>query len=236
MRRDLLLVLLAVCAISIVSKAYATSLPGRVYPERRSDYGAITGRVLDAQGQGVSGVRVSAERSDFTTGKLPTTKSDIQGNFRFKGLKAGTYTLYVAKEEDGYAPTDSTFHYGGSVDAPQVTVYEQQTPPEVVIHLGPKASRLIGHIVDGSTGKSLAWDTQITLSRVDNQDYTYSTGPNLNGEFNILVPSVPFTMKVSSPGYEDWYYRNEGSKQRFDALEIAANTTKEVIVSLRPSK
>jgi hypothetical protein len=183
----------------------------------------------------VFGVRVSAERSDFTTGKLPTTKSDIRGNFRFKGLKAGTYTLYVAKEEDGYAPTDSAFHYAGSVDAPQVTVYEQHAPPEVVIHLGPKAARLTGHIVDGATNKPVVWNVQITLSRVDNPNYMYSTGSGLNGEFNILIPPVPFMMKVSAPGYEDWYYRNEGSKQRADPLEVAVGADKELIVSLRLS-
>jgi hypothetical protein len=169
-------------------------------------------------------------------GKLPTTKSDIQGSFQFKGLKVGTYTLYVAKEEDGYAPTDSAFHYGSSADAPQVTVNDQQPPQEVVIHLGPKAARLTGRIIDGATNDPVAWDAQITLRRMDNPDFMYATGPNLKGEFNVLVPSAPFTMKVSAPGYEDWYFRNEGSKQQSDALEIAGDTTKELTVSLRPSK
>jgi hypothetical protein len=236
MQRDLLFVLFSACIIALVSNAYSASGSMSINYERPSNSGAITGRVLDAQGRGVFEARISAERTDFTTGKLPTTKSDIQGNFQFRDLKVGTYTLYVAKEEDGYAPTDSVFHYGGSMDAPQVTVYEQQASPEVVIHLGSKASRLTGHIVDGATNKPVVWDAQITLSRVDNPGYMYSTGPNLKGEFNVLVPSVPFTMKVSAPGYEDWYYRNESSKQRFDALELGADTAKEVVVSLRPSK
>jgi hypothetical protein len=236
MRIHLLLTLLAACAISMVSEPYVMPRPGRIYDERSGDHVAITGRVLDAQGQAVFGAQVSAERADFTTGKLPTTKSDIRGNFRFKGLKEGAYTLYVAKEEDGYAPTDSAFHYGLSVDAPQVIVHERQAPPDVVIHLGPKASRLIGRIVDGESNKPVVWNVQVTLSRVDNPSYTYSTGPGLDGEFNILVPPVPFTMKVSAAGYEDWYYRNEGSKQRFDALEISDGTAKELIVTLRLSK
>jgi len=200
--------------------------------------GTIAGRVLDAGWQPVSGAQVLVERSDIPMGKLPFVYTDEQGKFLIKDLATGTYMVYVAKEEDGYPPTYSAFHFVGPVDIPRITIDAQHVTPEVIIQMGPKAARVIGRIVDAITKKPIE-NAQIILRRIDNTDYSYLTGPNQleeKGAFKILVPSVPFTIKVSAPGYEDWYYGGNDSKEKAGALKLAPNTTKELLISLRPVK
>jgi hypothetical protein len=185
--------------------------------------GAIQGRVVNPEGQ-------PALRSDLTTGRLPTGYTDNRGRFLIKDLIPGRYTVSAGKTEDGYADTSSAFHSFGQVSVPEISVDSHQVT-DVVIRLGPKEARLFGYIIDAETNKRIQnlQNVQITLRRVDHPDYTYSTGPNLEGRFDLLVPSVPFTIMVKAPGYEVWQYRNEGSKGQAEA----ANTNKELIISLR---
>jgi hypothetical protein len=181
--------------------------------------GAIQGRVLNPEGQPVAGAEVHALRSDLTTGRLPTVYTDNQGKFLMKDLIPGRYTVSAGKTEDGYADTSSPFHSFGQVNIPEISVDSHQVT-HVVIRLGPKAARLFGYIIDAETNKRIQnlQNVQLTLRRVDHPDYIYSTGPNLEGRFDLLVPSVPFTIMVKAPGYEVWQYRNEGSKGQAELM------------------
>jgi len=196
--------------------------------------GAIQGRVLNPEGEPVAGAEVHVLRYDLTTGRLPTVYTDNQGKFLMKDLIPGRYTVSAGKTSDGYADTSSAFHSFGQVNIPEISVDSHQVT-HIVIRLAPKAARLFGYIIDAETNKKIQnlQNVQVTLRRVDHPDYTYSTGPNLEGRFDLLVPSVPFTIMVKAPGYEVWQYRNEGSNGQAEALHLAANTNKELIISLR---
>jgi hypothetical protein len=194
---------------------------------------AIRGRVVDINGQPVSEATVHALKSELTIGRLPTAYTDQQGMFLIEGLTTGTYTVSAAKEEDGYPPTDSPFYSVGLVEAPQITVHEQEITPEVVIQLGPKAAKLVGRIIDATTRKPVN-HVQMTLSRFDYPNYQYSTSPDLKGDFELLVPSLPVNIQVSAPGYKNWYYGGDGSKGQANAMHLKPNTTRELVISLWP--
>jgi hypothetical protein len=224
--------LLTSIILILLGEPYFASIPAQ---DIMAFSGEVAGRVLDTEGCGVSKTTVFADKSDAPMGKRPYGYTDEQGNFLIKVWAPGTYLIYASKEEDGYPPTHSTFHFVGSIVPPQITVKDEQVTSGVVVRLGPKTARLTGHILDSATNEIIK-NAQITLRRVDNPDYMFSTGPGINGQLNILVPSVPFTMKVTAPGYEDWYYRNEDSNQLTDSLHLDAEAVKELVVSLRPDK
>ena len=193
-----------------------------------SHAGAIEGRVLDANGQPVPEAKIFILKSDFTTGKIPTASTDKEGVFSVKGLAPGVYTISVSKEEDGYANTDLPFYSVGLMTAPQVSVNERQTTTEVVVQLGPKAAKLVGRVVNAVTNKLIeSQDVQITLRRIDNPEYSYTTGPDVNGNFTILVPPVPFTIEVSAPGYE---------KRHLGSLHLRQEQIERLGITLRPAK
>jgi Carboxypeptidase regulatory-like domain len=213
-----------------------------------SHTGSIEGQVVDAEGQPVAGVRVYAFRDDFVKGILPAFYTDEHGKFLIKNLTAGIYTVQATKEQDGYPDTDSPF-LSGPITPPRVNVVDQQTTRGVIVQLGPKISRLVGRVMDAVTHRSII-NAKIIISRVDNPTIKSVTdldqseaklSPNIrlppaaraNGTFNIPVPSAEIKIKVSALGYEDWYY-NEGSNEKSDILYLAPNTTKEIIIRLRP--
>jgi hypothetical protein len=233
MRKQLLvglsiILLVIVAGISYVIRSATIQSPD-AQQDHTSNAGAIEGRVVDANGQAVSYAEVQILKSDFTSGKIPTAYTDQAGVFSIKGLAAGTYTLSVSKAEDGYVDISSPFFSAGLVPAMQVNVKERETTADVTAYLGPKAAKLVGRVVDVSTKKPIndLQNVQITLRRVDNPDCSYSTGLDLDDQFVILVPPVPFTIEVSALGYE---------KRNLKALQLRQEEVKRLDISLRPVK
>jgi hypothetical protein len=187
----------------------------------------IAGQVFDIEGQPVFNATVLAlETEHGMGGKVPMAYTGKQGKFLFKRLAPGTYVISVEKTEAGYPPTDFPFYSAGFVEVPRITVYEGQTISNVTVRLGPKAAKIVGRVADAITGMTVVpKDVKITLRRVDNADYSYSTGPAVNGKLEILVPPVPVTIEVSARGYEK---RNLGS------LHLRQGEVKRLDILLRP--
>lgn len=232
MRKQLMIGLPILVLVIVAGISYAVRLApdhaSHVHQDPTANAGAIKGRVLDANGQPVSGAEVHVLKSDFISGRVPTVYTDQAGVFSMKGLAAGTYTVSVSKAAEGYVDTSSPFFSGGLIPPTQVNVNEQTTA-EVVTQLGPKAAKLVGRVVDASTRKPIdnLHDVQITLRRVDDPGYSYSTGLDSDDQFKILVPSVPFTIEVSASGY---------AKRNVKALQLRPEEVRRMDISLRPVK
>ncbi len=167
-------------------------------------------------------------------GKVPMTYTDERGVFEFKRLAPGTYKISVSKKEDGYPPTDFPFYAVGYPAVPEVSVAAGQTVSDVVVHLGPKAARLTGRVVDAATHRLIPGrGVRIMLRRVDDPDNTYVTAPDAAGKIDILAPPMPFTVEVSASGYETWRYGREGSGGGADSLQMKPAESRELKVSLR---
>ena len=203
------------------------------------DLGGIAGLVLDVDGRPVSGVRVAVADTAFTpTGPLPTSVTDKQGKFLVKNLPAGAYNLYTEKEEDGYPFSMYAFTNVNPNYTPTATVTEGQITSDVVIHLGPKAAKLIVRVVDSTTGRRIN-NAQLMLRRVDNPAYRFLAKIDKHQTqeaLEILVPPVPFTIEVSSPDYETWVYSKDGHNKRADSLKVNRGEARKFEIRLRPKK
>ncbi len=201
-----------------------------------SDGVAISGRVLDAHGRPVSGALISAEPSDRIMLHLPSAFTDKNGEFVIQGVMPGQYILHSRKEEDGYPRTEFSFYDKHDTVDPSVEVYGDRSTQNVTIKLGPKAAVLTGRVVDAISNQPLK-EADITLRRVDQPERFISTGlfeHGIKGGFKILVPSLPFTLKVSQNGYQDWYYKLPSNGTQASALLLAPNSTKELLIRLQP--
>jgi hypothetical protein len=229
MRTKLLFGVVVAGLLVVVGVSYAVSRSRRVQPARDNPSGTLTGRVLTPDGLPMPGASVYALSQERPMGRLPMSPTDGQGEFRFDDLIPGKYVLSASKEDEGYAPSDSTFHSGGSTQPPEVTIFDGQTTAGVTVYLGPKAARLIGHIVDVATNKPIKnpQGLQMTLRRMDDPESLFITGPDLDGEYSILVPPVPITIEVSAPGRE---------KKRIGPLQLTKEEIRRLDIPLRAAK
>ena len=180
----------------------------RVVPQ----FGGIEGTVVDDNGQSISGAIVYAAKTGFLKGIIPHALTDKLGKFTFKTLPPGIYNLNAKKDEDGYPDSDSAFHHGRPPANLPVTVNENQVTQNVIFKIGIKMGFLALHVVNATTKESIT-SSKVTLRRLDNSEFLYMTGPyDGDGAIKkIPVPSSPFTVEISAPGYEIWRYRKEGS-------------------------
>jgi len=206
--------------------------------ERGLAYGAIEGTVLDADGQPVAGatVELRPDSRSVTPDTLPVARTDERGRFFLDGLVPGEHTLYASKEDAGYPSAYQAFFIAGDTALPKVSVLDRQVAGGIVVRLGPKAARLRARVLDGRTGQPVE-EAEVVLMRDDRQDISMSFGINPDdGSFDRLIPSLPLRLKVQAPGYDDWYYGEDGSRENSRVLLLRNDAVEELTIRLRPNK
>lgn len=206
--------------------------------ESEPAFGAIEGRVVDADGHPLAGAAVEVRPADQTvvSGALPIAYTDDAGKFFLDGITPGTHMIYASKEDESYPSTFLAFFVADPASIPKVTVYNKQVTEGTLVRLGPKAARLVGRVVDARTGQPVE-EAEIVLYREDNPDNYFSFGLNMDGgRFQRLIPPIGFRMKVSSPGYDDWFYGQDATPVQSEVIRVEPDTTKELLISLRPSQ
>ena len=191
----------------------------------------IKGQVLDDQGRPVSGAQVTANPDGGLKGKAPSASSDSRGEFTIVVYKADNYKMTASKPADGYPSSFNPFYYPAEDSLAHVMVREGQAAPFATIHLGPKAGKIAGRIVDAETGRVVE-DVQFTLCRAEIPKYCHRPFTKYpGGNFDILVPETPFTLQISASGYKDWY-GSEGVDHRSTPLRVDPGITKVMNVLL----
>jgi len=198
----------------------------------------VSGRVVDAQEQPVSGVMVSAEPVDVVAVSKKFYYTDEQGEFIIPDLPAGKYILHTRDEDTGYPRSEfNLYDIGDSLD-PTIEVQPAPSVQNVTLRLGQKAARLAGRVFDAATHQPLK-GADITVRRVDLPERFLSTGlfcPGVPGGFNVLVPSLPLNLKVSRAGYEDWNYVTSVKGRESGVLIVPSGSTKSLLIALKPLK
>lgn len=228
----------------LVSSLAAVLLPMVVFGDRIAqhtheditpNFGAIEGRVLDARGQPVTGVKVYCMVLGHPPmGRRLSAYTDNQGEFFLDTVEPGTNEVYTAKEDEGYPDTASPF--ANPLTIPKILVREHQITRGVEVKLGPKGGKLVVRIVDATTNKPISTATMV-LYAADNPANSFSSGPNKpDGEFQFLVPSVPLRIKITSPGYEDWWYTESNGSAKPGKILLSPGSVRGLSISLRPAK
>jgi hypothetical protein len=168
-----------------------------------SRLGGIVGRVIDSTGRQIINVVVFADAGGPSV-TPPQTRTDRNGQFKFVGLRPGVYTLRTRKEDEGYPRSELNFYQVGVDTDPQVQVLANVITPNVLIQ-PQKGALLKGHVVDVFTGKPVE-HMEVWVRQVADPERYLRVGAH-NGDFQIVVPTVAFTVVIKATGYQDWHYR-----------------------------
>jgi hypothetical protein len=202
-------------------------LPGLASGQQQAippGYGAIQGKVVDSNGNPVAGAKVSAFIVDHPGGRLPTAYSNAHGGFYLVPVAAGRYDVYASKEASGFPEASSAF-YEGAGAAPEVTISDGKITKDVLVKLARRGGTLRGQILDARTRQPVV-GARIVLKREDDPRKWLAQGPESpTARFAILVPTAPFTVAVSAPGYANWDYGRP--------IQLGSGESKELVVLLR---
>jgi hypothetical protein len=237
MRRPILIILAAGCALYALAPYFAASVQSSPqncqHPEQNCPRapGAIQGLVTDAEGNPVAGALVQARLDRGSAGAavfVATTNNE--GRFSVGDIPPGAYRVYATTGKDDLS---FVFFYGEPWTA-KVTVYEQQVAEGVALRVNTELATLTARAIDAKTGRPVN-NAYLLLTRADNPKQYLGTGANRpDGKFHLVIPAIAFRIKASAPGFEDWHYSSDDSKGPSNALELAPRTSKELIISLRP--
>jgi hypothetical protein len=203
-------------------------LPGLASGQQQAippGYGAIQGKVVDSNGNPVAGAMVYVFNVAHPSGRQATAYSNAQGGFYLVPVAAGRYNVRASKEASGFPDTFFAFYEGAGGTAPGVTVHDGKITKDVLVKLGRTGGTLRGQILDARTRQPVV-GASIVLKREDDPRNWLSLGPESpTARFAILVPTVPFTVAVSAPGYANWDYGR--------AIQLGSGESKELVVLLR---
>jgi hypothetical protein len=166
----------------------------------------ITGRVFDEASQGVEKVRVCAKPKDYAQVRMiPCGLSDANGDFAINVGRAAHFTIFPEKTAAGYQWQATAFYRNPLMPLVEVVLTESNRTAAVMVPLGPRHGSLAGNVTDASTRRPVE-AMRFTMCHVANPRECWTTSvKNANGEFYIGVALVPFTLKITSEGYQDWW-------------------------------
>jgi len=197
-----------------------------------SRLGGIVGHVIDSTGRPIIDAFVCADAGGPSV-SLPQTYTDRNGQFKFVGLQPGVYTLHTHKEEEGYPRSVFNFYHEGVDTDPQVQVLANVITPNVLIQ-PQKGAILKGHVVDVFTGKPVE-HMEVWMRQVGDPERYLRVGAH-DGDFQIVVPSVAFTVVIKATGYQDWHYRMPEYGGQDAPLMLSAESSLELTVTMTPLK
>jgi len=144
---------------------------------------SVTGKVVDANGNGLPGITVSISSSPAKLDKTvaitsgTTTTTDALGNYQFT-VPNGTYTISSADSRFGFASVSVTV-FGGAKSADQVNAYP-------VFSISGKIILAGGTPINGATVN--LYKTSYTIFTIDS---TFFSTRNSSGIESITLDSAP---------------------------------------------
>ena len=199
-------------------------------------FGAVAGQVIDSRSkQPVADATVLAERDDVDgADKIPHATTDEGGRFFMNDVPPGQYVIAASKEQDNYPNADSRALAADLAVLPKISVREGETTSAITVPV-EKGGRLRGVIMDSQTRAPVV-QSIIRLTRADNTRLWLRTGPDINGHFQFVVPARPFFLEVSAIGYGLWTFQGNLGREGKGALQVAAESTKELTIVLEKQK
>jgi hypothetical protein len=229
-------IILMVGLLAAVQHAQTTAVQqaqtGAVQPAQT---GAVQGMVVAEDGRPIGRVRVySFAENGAHFGIDPYAITDDAGNFLLERLLPGENRLFPVFTEAGYPDGRSGIFANAPAMYQMVTVESGRTTAGVVLRLPQKGALFRTRIIDVSTGEPVL-SSRIRITRPDVPGVFYEAGPNLKGEFEIvLVPNVPFKVTIGAPNYKEWRYSEmDGQHSRNLNLLLRAGDIKETTAKLQ---
>jgi hypothetical protein len=114
-------------------------------------------------------------------------------------------------------------------NSPEIDVSETNKTVTLDLTLTVKAGVLVGTVANSETGDPL--DANVEFRSTTDPRRSLSGSGLTNARFRVLVPSdTPVVMKVSKPGYDDWFFTRDGV---ITPIQLGPGETLELEIKLR---
>lgn len=168
----------------------------------------ITGEVRDSEGKPAARVAIMVQQIDATSAtQRPLSRgglSDANGRFSIKLDRPGKYRLIYRDEARVYISQYLPFFQDPNNPPPQVVITDDAPTAQVNISMS-KNGVLNLQAIDAQTQFPIDHVT-LTLCRAENRSICWTTSPrSAEGNFPIPTPFAPFTLRIASAEYEDWF-------------------------------
>lgn len=164
----------------------------------------IRARLIDASGSPVRG-SISAFRENEPRRSVTWVRADQEGRATIRVREPGLYVVIPNIEVEGYVAGVLPFYKDPSTPAPRVTLSTDSASVDVSIVVPPRNGALTGTAVDASTNTPIE-DVRFTMCHADNRSICFtSSAKDARGRFRINTPHVPFILRITADGYQDWF-------------------------------
>lgn len=170
--------------------------------------GTISGFVLDAHDQIVEHASVCTNSfSNSTSMTNCRTFTDQNGHFTIEHVPMKSYTVFAAKEEDGYSMVEQ-------IPGQSVALTANQPFAQLTLKLGPRSAMLTGTVRDKATGKPIGPEGKLSITYVSVEENFSGTISGLDGaKLRANLPAdKEFIVFVSGAIYKPWFYINDQSR------------------------
>lgn len=198
---------------------------------QQSGMAVVSGRVIDVDGNPVSGARIALIPLDGGfSGSPPSAFTDEFGKYRLITPPMGRIRLCAVKESAGYPNVQYTLFSTGTEERPIVTVNTATHIDGIDIKLGKPDGIVEADIVDATTHTPVLL-AQVTLHRDDRPDALHSSSVRA-GHLLFALPPVPIEFKITAPGYLPWTYKDPQTGRdrillaNYDHLKLTIELTK----------
>ena len=167
----------------------------------------ISGEVRDDNGHPFSQADVCAMQPvsrGLNVRDRVCAQSDEQGKFVVKLAQPGTYQVVADKISDGYMPSYLPFYKDARQSNPELILDGDHSTASVVVKLPPKSGLITGKVIDEQTDRRVPDFVVWIWQARDPNARTHLVVNGQSGMFRIFAPNVPFRMRVTADGYEDW--------------------------------
>ena len=168
--------------------------------------GSISGKVTDAQGEGISGITVSADIKASRQATSGQATTNANGVYTITGLAVGNYIISYEDPTDNYA---IKYHDNVSVQAGQTSNIDVQLEPTDVLVYLP--------MVIKSTATPSGWSSQISNTSQDLLSVSCSSSSH------CVAVGKGGTVFVSTDG-NSWEAKNSGTSQQLNGVSCASGS------------
>jgi len=202
---------------------------GQLHGEPRPN-GVIYGIAISQDGQPAKGIGLTAWPLGVgLAAKLPHTKTNDTGEYRFENLPWwGRYTVYAEDEDAGYS-SFSTLPAGDS-HLSEVELSPEHREAELKFYLPPKAGFLQVHLTNRRTGVGIS-EMEVSVMTMENPESPLFTMSCYANHVILVPPDKNLLLHLTSDGFREW---NE-SVGRGKSLHLPSGTRLTLNVQLEPS-
>lgn len=191
--------------------------------------GLIYGIVIGQDGKPAKGITLAAEPDGALGTKLPRTRSNDAGEYRFENLPWwGKYRIYPEDDDGGY----SLFSSGAGRDEPsEVELTPQHQKARMKVYLPPQAGFLHIHLTSRRTG-NLIPGMAVSVRSMEHSASLLFTMSCFSNHVVLMPPDTDVLLHVESEGFHEW----EESIGRGKPLRVASGADLTLDIQLEPTE